>query len=464
MVSETVQRDRVSRCICRSRSEAFSVTSVSDRIGDLVDLDERRVNISVYTSEEVFRAELRNIWYKTWVYLGHESELRHAGDYKTTYLGLIPVIVSRDEDGQIHGLVNRCIHRGTTVCQHELGNSQFFRCEYHGWVYGNAGELLGTTMRSGYDPRELARFEKGLQKVVRVDTYRGMIFGSMAEEGESLVEHLGNAAYFIDRWADQSPVGELDLTKGVWGHTYRCNWKLQYEGSDEGYHPSHLHKVVREARTRSMEKKGKAPAPFPGVSPATNLAADLLHGHSILGAGGGLLAREPEHIQRPKMAPQYPESYIDLISDHLGNDPALLADTLGGWRMAIFPNVAISRNNIRIMRPLSAGETEVKQWYVHAVDAPEEVNTAKLREEEHFYGPSGFGSPDDLECFERMQEGYKVASWDGAYPWAWFNRQLFRQWEGPRGERCNEYSGEGEVFAMYYEWKKLMAASEVRAG
>ena len=434
--------------------------SVVDRIDDLIQLDQARVNIEVYTSEEIFQEELDNIWYKTWVFLGHESEVRQPGDYKTTYIGLVPVIVSRDEDGGINALINRCIHRGTTVCQQEHGNSQFFKCEYHGWVYGNNGALLGTTMRNGYDPRELARFEKGLQRVARVDSYRGMIFGSLAEEGETLFEHLGNAAYWLDCFADQSPVGEIDFTKGVWNHRYRGNWKLQYEGSDEGYHPAHLHRVAFEHFGRMAEKNGLARTNRGGGgAPGGNVAADLLHGHSILGAGSGILARNAEDVQRPRLSPRYPESYIDSIAERVGNDPVRLADTLGGWRLAIFPNLAVSRNNVRVMRPLRHDLTEVKQWYIHAVGAPDEVNIAKVREEQDFYGPAGFGSPDDLECFERMQEGYKVASWDGAYPWAWFNRQLLRQWEGPNGERCNEYSGEAEVFAIYHEWKKLMAAS-----
>ncbi|MFG1667674.1 Rieske 2Fe-2S domain-containing protein [Streptomyces sp. Y7] len=430
------------------------------RIDELVDLDESRVNVEVYTSEEIFRQELRDIWYKTWVYVGHESELKHPGDYKTSYIGLIPVILSRDEDGEIHGLINRCIHRGTTVCQSELGNSQFFRCEYHGWVYGNRGELLGTTMRNGYDPRELARIEKGLQRVPRLASYRGMIFGSMAEDGEDLIDHLGNAAYFIDRWADQSPEGELELTKGVWTHRFQANWKLQYEGSDEGYHPAHLHRVAMQSFAKMAEKTGwRHPGTQPERANATNLAADLLHGHSILGAGGGLLARDPEDVQPPQLSPLYPESYLESISNRLDGDAVKLADTFNDWRMAIFPNVAINRNNLRIIRPIGPALTEVKQWYVHAAGAPDEVNTAKVREEEFFYGPAGFGSPDDFECFERMQEGYKAGSWEGAYPWSWFNRQSMRSWSGPRGERCAEYSAEVEVFAMYHEWKKLMSAA-----
>ena len=51
--------------------------------------------------------------------------------------------MTRDEDGGLHVLMNRCMHRGYTICQEQRGNSSYFRCWYHGWTYTNRGELLG---------------------------------------------------------------------------------------------------------------------------------------------------------------------------------------------------------------------------------------------------------------------------------------------------------------------------------
>jgi phenylpropionate dioxygenase-like ring-hydroxylating dioxygenase large terminal subunit len=84
-------------------------------IDELVQPERGRVNMRVYVDEDIFREELRRIFYTTWVYVAHESELRQPGDYKTTYIGLVPVIVSRDAGGTVHVLVNRCSHRGATV-------------------------------------------------------------------------------------------------------------------------------------------------------------------------------------------------------------------------------------------------------------------------------------------------------------------------------------------------------------
>ena len=126
-----------------------------EQLSSLVDYERGRVHASVYTDADVFAEEMRRIFHRSWVYLGHESEVALPGDYKTTYIGQIPVIVSRTEDGQMHGVVNRCVHRGTTVCQMERGNSSYFRCEYHGWTYRNTGELIGITQKGGYAVEEL---------------------------------------------------------------------------------------------------------------------------------------------------------------------------------------------------------------------------------------------------------------------------------------------------------------------
>ena len=81
-----------------------------------------RLHRTIYNDPEIFEEELRRIFYTTWLYIGHESEIAQPGDYKTARMGLVPVILSRSADGQINLLIHRCMHRGTTVCQRESGN------------------------------------------------------------------------------------------------------------------------------------------------------------------------------------------------------------------------------------------------------------------------------------------------------------------------------------------------------
>lgn len=106
-------------------------------------------------------------------YVAHESEIAQPGDYKATYIGTQPVIVTCDaDDGRIHILYNRCRHRAATVCQEETGTAHYFRCAYHGWTYNNRGELIGAPYRQGYG-EGFTYAEYGLVRVPRVASYRG---------------------------------------------------------------------------------------------------------------------------------------------------------------------------------------------------------------------------------------------------------------------------------------------------
>ena len=147
------------------------------------------------------------------------SEIPEPGDYCTKLIGLQPVIMTRDEDGQVHLLMNRCAHRGNTVCEHSRGNAHVFRCAYHGWTYNNAGELLGIPFGSGYD-RTFIKDEHGLREVPRIAIYRGFVFGSLSPSGISLNEHLGNARPVMDRFIDLAPDGEIAVRGGLMRREY----------------------------------------------------------------------------------------------------------------------------------------------------------------------------------------------------------------------------------------------------
>src|SRR5215470_10189179 len=82
-----------------------------------------RVHRSIYLDPAVFAAEMRRIFERTWVYVGHESEIADPGEYKVTSIGTRPVILVRDWGGMFHVLLNQCSHRGATVCQRPRGRA-----------------------------------------------------------------------------------------------------------------------------------------------------------------------------------------------------------------------------------------------------------------------------------------------------------------------------------------------------
>ncbi|MBX2857797.1 MAG: Rieske 2Fe-2S domain-containing protein [Cellvibrionaceae bacterium] len=59
---------------------------------------------------------MQTVFNNTWIWVGHGSEVPAKGSFKTAMFGRQPVIVTRDRKNVIHVLLNRCKHRGATVC------------------------------------------------------------------------------------------------------------------------------------------------------------------------------------------------------------------------------------------------------------------------------------------------------------------------------------------------------------
>lgn len=409
----------------------------------LIQLDAGRVHASIYTDPDIFRAEMERIFFTTWVFIGHESEIPRPGSFKTTYVGNVPLILTRGDDERIHVLVNRCVHRGATVCQLERGEAKAFRCEYHAWTYGVDGELIGVSRPEGYSGAERAQFPAGLARAPRVATCAGMVFASFSETGISLAEHLGPAARYLENWAALSPTGAIEVSGGVWKTSYRGNWKIQVEGSNEGYHPDFLHRIAGLVNERN------AAANATSFVLSKNLALDLGHGHNLM-----------EHPPATASFRHETAAYLEQLVERLGPERAeeVIAKT---FRLLVFPNLTISTEQIRVVRPLAVDHTEVIQYHVRVPGAPGDVNASRVRKHVDFAGPAGNGSPDDFEVFERIQEGLGSIQWPGALPWVWFNRGLSAEGRRADGARTGATSGEVQQRAIYYEWKRLMAGAPV---
>ena len=100
------------------------------------------VHRDVYTDPEVFQLEMERLWSRTWIYVGHASQVPEAGDYLTADIAAKPVIMMRQADGGIRVLMNRCAHKGTKVLGGVSGNTgKAIRCPYHAWTYRLDGSL-----------------------------------------------------------------------------------------------------------------------------------------------------------------------------------------------------------------------------------------------------------------------------------------------------------------------------------
>ena len=109
-----------------------------------------RVPYWVYRDEDLYRREQERIFRgATWNFLGLEAELPEKGDFKTTFVGEMPVVVTRDETGELRAFENRCAHRGALLCIKDRGNAREFACVYHNWTYDLRGNLTGVAFRRG---------------------------------------------------------------------------------------------------------------------------------------------------------------------------------------------------------------------------------------------------------------------------------------------------------------------------
>lgn len=400
-----------------------------------------RVATRVYTEPAIFEAEMLRIFRRTWVYVGHESEVPSPGDYRTSAVGRIPVIVTRGQDGSIHVLVNTCRHRGTVVCREERGNALFFRCPYHGWTYRNDGALAVIPDATGY-PADWAACVGGLLRAPRVALLYGMIFASFSESGESFEDYLGPAREYVDLWFGHSPVGKVRLLPPFRAF-YPGNWKLQVENSVDGWHARYVH----ESAVRTMEHFGTRGrgAGWPGGT------RGFEHGH-------GMLERPRDDIP-PEVEPRF-NDFRELLAEVYGPEKA---DRLFARRqIALFPSFELMEFKFRLVQPVAVDQTIVYEFPVHLEGVPEPINEAILRrimrEISISSGSpvSGFVNADDVEIFARVQSGLAGSPMEHVL----LSRGLHREQVSPSGERMGDSSDEVPHRALYREWRRLMSLPE----
>jgi phenylpropionate dioxygenase-like ring-hydroxylating dioxygenase large terminal subunit len=408
-----------------------------------------RVHSSIFTDPGIFEEEMDRIFTRGWVYVGHGSEIPTRGDFVAKMLHRVPLILVRDKNDAVHVLVNRCRHRGNMVCQEERGNATLFVCPYHGFSYANDGTLKGIPRPDGYGV-DFRKEVTGLARPPRVDSYRGFVFASLTAEGIGLDEHLGPACKrMIDLFCDASPEGEIELRAGVHKHVYRGNWKLI--GMD-GYHAPVVHQSFFEVGRFRARESG---APVPPGSKSTYDARDMGKGHAMLDMrySGGTFGA----ITLSKDKPWFSAYRAALEQSHGKEWAEQVINASGDPHLHVYPNVELIDSHVRVIQPLGAGETVVHMYPAILKGAPDELNEARLRSHEAFYGPASGGNTDDYEVFERTQTGMMGV----VDPWVILSRGLERQYVDHEdatipGTLKSEGSDEVTQRGMFIRWKADM--------
>ncbi|MGD0721077.1 MAG: aromatic ring-hydroxylating dioxygenase subunit alpha [Roseiarcus sp.] len=184
-----------------------------------------------YTDPAFHQLDLDRLFYREWLFAGHDCEVPRAGDYFTLQIGDYPVIVVRGRDGAIRAFHNSCRHRGSRVCAAERGSAVRLVCPYHNWSYDLDGRLLfARDMGRDFDPRPL-----GL-KPVHCENVGGYVWLCVAREAPDFARFRGLVAPYLapHRLSEAKIAFQSTIVENG-------NWKLVWENNRECYHcaPNH---------------------------------------------------------------------------------------------------------------------------------------------------------------------------------------------------------------------------------
>lgn len=401
-----------------------------------------QVHGSLYSDAAIFQAELEKIWYRTWIYVGHESEVPKPGDFVMKSIGPQPVIMSRDAGGKVHLLQNRCPHRGNQVCTQAKGNTKSFSCPFHNWTFALDGRLTAVAFADGYAGRDMSAL--GLAPVTRVASYRGFVFGSFAKDGPSLAEHLGAAAETIDRLCQASPEGEVEITAGFLQHRVKSNWKFLTENETDGYHPAFVHSSIFGVADSGIGALYSAKS--------TALSRDLGNGHTEID-----LRPEFRRIGKPLgwfgTSPERLPDYVARMNRAYGEAKAAEIMIDGTPHVMIFPNLFIAEVQIFVLQALAADDTVQHVTALQLKGAPD-MNRRLRQQTMGSVGPAGFLLADDSEMYERTQRGVAQRQPE----WLLVGRGQHRERVDANGFTVGHVTDEVPQRGIWAHYRKLMEA------
>ncbi|MDD0814661.1 aromatic ring-hydroxylating dioxygenase subunit alpha [Curvibacter sp. HBC28] len=357
--------------------------------------DGSRVPYRVFSSQEVYEREQERIYRgPVWSFLGLEAEIPNVNDFKSTFVGDTPVVVTRTATG-LACWVNRCAHRGAVVCREKRGNAASHTCVYHQWSYSCEGELQGVPFRRGQKgqagmPKDFSPEGHGLHKL-RVDSYKGLMFATFSDDTPPLPDYLGaEMRPWIDRLFHK-PIEYLGCTRQY----SKSNWKLYLENVKDPYHASLLHLFHTTFNIFRVGMKARS------IPDATHGLHSIITATKIEEAGDTAAAYNAQNIRSmndgfaledPELLGQIKE-FDELTTNHI---------------QPIFPQLVVQQihNTLVARQLLPKGPNNfelVFHFFGYADDTPELREMRLLQA--NLVGPAGYISMEDTEATELVQRG-----------------------------------------------------------
>jgi phenylpropionate dioxygenase-like ring-hydroxylating dioxygenase large terminal subunit len=446
----------------KGRRNFFEDFNVTNYVLDMPTEGMFRVSRAIYTDSDIFEMELDRIFSKTWIFLGHESQLPNRHDFMSTYIARQPVLVTRDGNGNLHGFFNSCRHRGAMVCRIDSGTKELHTCPYHGWTYDSAGNAKIMSQRTGCYSEQFQNQDHNLVRLPKFASYRGILFGCLDANAPELEEWLGDARYFVDLVVDQGGEHGLEFVPGrsIW--TYDGNWKLQADNSDDNYHVPTAHATYVELHARrSLGQSRNTDVLMADWNKRLELRSGMFtwkHGHTLSWIDN----------PAPEVRPLYQD--IDKLKRRVSEEQ--LTWMLTNRNLTLYPSVQLCDSTslmIRTFRPLAVDKTEMKLFCLAPIGEDPKARRIRMRQHEDAFGATAFANPDDHAVYEACQDGYVAQS----TPWLQgFERGLSIVNRNPSS---NDNPGKTEVRALtnltapysvyneavhhggYREWARLMS-------
>ena len=358
-----------------------------------------RVPYWLYQDEGNYRAELRRIFEgPTWSFVCLEADLPHSGDFRTTFVGEMPVIVVRAADGVIRTFENRCAHRGALISLDDGGTAKHFQCVYHAWTYDLEGNLTGIAFEKGSNgrggmPSSFSKAAHGPRKL-RTTTLHGLVFASLGAEAPAIEDYLSPEILGRITRVLRRPIRVL----GRFVQVLPNNWKLYVENVKDTYHASLLHAFFGTFRITRLTQGG-------GVLVSPDGAH---HASYTIGV--------PEDATSAAYREQGIRSELDsfrLADTRLLDSVDEFGDGIQLQILTVFPNLVIQQVQnslaIRQVLPKGPGAMELHWTYIGFADDTAELRQRRLRQA-NLVGPAGYVSMEDGCVGGFVQRGAAAAS------------------------------------------------------
>lgn len=356
-----------------------------------------RVPFQAYRDPAVYDAEQTRLFEgPVWNFLCLEAEIPNSGDWRTTFIGRMPVVVVRDENGEICAFENRCAHRGALICLDDSGNAKDFTCVYHAWRYDLCGNLKSVAFARGVNgkggmPASFRPEDHGPRKL-RTTVLFGLVFGTLSDKTEAIEDYVGPDV--LGRIRRVAGGRELQVI-GRFTEVLPNNWKLYAENVRDTYHASLLHVFFATFRINRLSQGGGIL-----VSPngGSHVSSTLAPTQAVDRAYDGLRSVDDSlRLSDP--------SLLDAVDEH--------GDRIQQQILTVFPSFVMQKTHnviaVRQYLPRGLHETDLHWIYLGYADDTPELRTRRLRQL-NLAGPAGFISMEDGCVGGFVERGAAAAS------------------------------------------------------